>query len=380
MRVLLLDTAFAAAPIYNSLISAGHEVWVMGNRAHDVLAVKAGSNWIDQDYSQVASVTRHVETLRIERVVPGCTDVSIETCARLGLNSDLVDRPETNFTLANKAAFRRVCADLDLPAPRVVAEGAFPVSGRFICKPVDAFSGRGITLFSGMDEPALKDAVEAARQASPTADMLIETYAVGQLYSCSTFLFKQKLTETFYVREGGGANPYAVDTSYLVRDLPSYCTEMLETGLEKLSSALQLKDGLLHVQFILSDEGPIIVEVMRRCPGDLYSLLIEYSTGFPYAQKYAAGFLGEQVAECRREDRYVLRHTIASPVDALYEGLGFNEPVTVRAFFPVLPVGQPLLSLQRSRAGVLFIEASSYGQLAAEYTRFVSRCAYRTAW
>ena len=38
--MLLLDTAFAAAPIYDSLVRAGHDVWVMGNRANDLLAKK----------------------------------------------------------------------------------------------------------------------------------------------------------------------------------------------------------------------------------------------------------------------------------------------------------------------------------------------------
>ena len=75
MKVLLLDTAFAAAPVYDGLIHAGHEVWVMGNRAQDLLAAKAGGNWIEQDYSQVAAVIAHIRRLGIERVVPGCTDL-----------------------------------------------------------------------------------------------------------------------------------------------------------------------------------------------------------------------------------------------------------------------------------------------------------------
>lgn len=46
MRVLLLDTAFSSAPIYDYLVRSGHDVWVMGNRHTDLLAMKAGSNWI----------------------------------------------------------------------------------------------------------------------------------------------------------------------------------------------------------------------------------------------------------------------------------------------------------------------------------------------
>ena len=133
-------------------------------------------------------------------------------------------------------------------------------------------------------------AYNTAQNASPSSTALIETFEAGDLYSCSAFIEKQRLTVAFYVREGSSANPFAVDTSYVTDDLPARCTIILEESLEKICSALQLKDGLLHTQFILAGERPFIVEVSRRCPGDLYSLLIEYSTGFQYAAKYASYF------------------------------------------------------------------------------------------
>ena len=70
VRVLLLDTAFAAAPIYNFLVESGHEVWVMGNRPDDLLARKARANWIDQDYSKSALVEDHMICLGIDRGGP----------------------------------------------------------------------------------------------------------------------------------------------------------------------------------------------------------------------------------------------------------------------------------------------------------------------
>ena len=129
MKVLLLDTAFAAAPIYNYLVDGGHQVWVMGNRPADLLARKAGANWIEQDYSQIAAVEQHVQRLGIEGVVPGCTDVSIETCLRLSVGSHMRDSPDTNRALSSKDVFRRICERIDLPAPRVYEESAFPTIG-----------------------------------------------------------------------------------------------------------------------------------------------------------------------------------------------------------------------------------------------------------
>lgn len=376
MKVLLLDAAFSAAPIYDYLVRSGHDVWVMGNRQHDLLARKAGSKWIQQDYSQVRQVEKHVLRQGIEYVLPGCTDISIDTCLRLRMNPHLHDTPETNAILSNKALFRTLCVKLSLPAPRVISKDDFPIQGRFICKPVDAFSGRGITVFDGSDRNAPEAAYAIATEASPTSKALIETFEAGDLYSCSAFVDGQRITSAFYVREGSSANPFAVDTSYVDYGLPAKCVKALEEGLEKLCVALQLKDGLLHTQFILTEEYPSIVEVSRRCPGDLYSRLIEYSTGFAYAAKYASYFIGDK-QECKAtERRHILRHTVTSTENAIFGGVRFGASNTVAAFFPLCAMGQDLLSRQGNRVGILFCEASTHEQILQDYDLFVSRKAY----
>ncbi len=377
MKVLLLDTAFGAAPIYNSLIASGHDVWVVGNRPGDLLARKAGVHWIEQDYSQVAAVEHHVARLGIDRVVPGCTDVSIETCLRLSAGSHLGDSPEVNTTLGNKELFRKLCAQLDLPAPRVLEETAFPLPGHFICKPVDAFSGRGMTVFDGNDLQALHRALSTARAASPTSSAIMETFVAGDLHSCTAFVEDHKLTDAFFVKEGASVNPFAVDTSYVVHDMPPESIRLLRESLEKLCAFLKLQDGLLHTQFILCGTKPMIIEIMRRCPGDLYSLLIEYSTGFRYAAKYASYFLGEKLDARPKERRHILRHTVTADEDVPFGGLTFEDSPRVRGFFPITAMGGQLLSRQGNRAGILFCEHSSYADLLDAYQLFLERRTYR---
>jgi hypothetical protein len=377
MKILLLDTAFAAAPIYSSLIACGHDVWVAGNRSGDLLARKAGANWIEQDYGQTVAIQHHVARLGIDRVVPGCTDVSIETCLRLNAGPHLGDSPEVNTTLSNKQLFRKLCAQLDLPAPRVLEAAAFPLPGQFICKPVDAFSGRGMTVFDGSDLPALHQALSTARAASPTSSAIIETFVAGDLHSCTAFVENHKLTDAFFVKEGASVNPFAVDTSYVVHDMPLECIRLLCESLEKLCASLKLRDGLLHTQFILSGTKPMIIEIMRRCPGDLYSLLIEYSTGFRYAAKYASYFLGEKLDARPKARRHILRHTVTADEDVPFGGLTFGDSPRVCGFFPITAMGGQLRARQGNRAGILFCEHSSYADLLNAHQLFLERRAYR---
>lgn len=379
-KVLLLDTAFAAAPIYNALVAAGHDVWTTGNRPQDLLARKAGDNWVELNYADVAAVTHIVQALAFDCVVAGCTDVSLETCLAVTPPGQQLDTPDINTLLSDKSAFRQICRDLDLPAPRQVPKNAFPQPGQFICKPVDAFSGKGITVFSGDDMPALAQACQIAQDASRGGRFLIETLADGELYSCSAFIEQQTLKDVFYVLEGSSANPYAVDTSHVIDDLPEDARRELESGLDNLCRALKLHDGLLHTQFILSEGRPYIVELTRRCPGDLYSLLIEYSTGFEYAAKYASYFTGHPYAAQRTHRKHVLRHTVTSIDTDTYEGLRLRTTLWVKAFFPLQLVGQDMLERQRSRVGILFTEAHDVLSLKADFRLFMNREAYNVSW
>lgn len=377
MKILLLDAAFNALPIYESLLYYGHEVLVMGNRHDDVLAQKAGKNWINQDYSRVSEVRAHIEELCIDYVVPGCTDVSMETYCQLDVNFNEQDKLAKNLKLNNKIEFRLLCQQLDIPAPRLISREVFPIAGLCICKPVDSFSGNGITVFDGSDIHAAEEAYRTAIAVSRSSSALFETYQKGDLYSCSVFIENQKFTDSFYVREGSSVNPYAVDTSYVDTIFPKKIAMIIEESLEKLVRFLRLGDGLLHAQFILQNERPFFIEMTRRCPGDLYSLLIEYSTGYPYAAKYASYFYNSSLISERKVQKYILRHTVATKKDIILQGIEFYDPTPVRAYFPINHMGQSMRSGQKDRAGLLFAEVDTHEELLIQYDKFISREAYR---
>jgi hypothetical protein len=374
MKVLLLDTAFSAAPIYDYLVGCGHDTWVMGNRAGDVLARRAGGRWIEQDYSRVDDVRAHVDRIGFDRLVPGCTDVSMDTCIRLG--GAWLDAPDANAMLADKERFRALCLELDLPAPRAVRAERIPPEGKFICKPVDAFSGRGISVFDGSDSNAAAAALDLARRTSPSGRALVEPFVEGALHSYTTFIEAGQPTDGFFVREGSSINRFAVDTSYVVDDMPESCRSTLAAAVAKVARCLDLRDGLVHTQFLWDGRAPSIVEMSRRCPGDLYALLIEYSTGYRYASRYAAYFLGAPCDAAAARPRHVLRHTVTADAPGIYGGLRLTEGLPVRAFYPLLPLGADIAGGHAGRAGILFCDfPDREGMLAAERL-FLARKAY----
>ena len=376
-RVLLVDTGFAARPIYDWLIGVGLTVWTMGNRPDDIVARKAGEFYVREDYSDVAAVQRHVDRLGITHIVPGCTDVSIETCVRLRVPGTRLDSPEVCAKLGHKAQFRDLCRRLDAPSPRVLGVEQFPYPGAVIVKPVDSFSGQGVAVCDGGDIQAVAAAVTAARKVSPTDGALVETFVEGQLHSYTAFVEQACVTEAFLVEEGSSANPFAVDTSYVSDRLPAAALEVLRRNVEKIATDLKLVDGLVHVQFIWDGKAPHIVEMSRRCPGDLYALLIEYTTGYRYAGKYASYFVSEPCAARRERSEPVLRHTVTAG-DAPFGKILFDPPANVLAYYPIASLGHLGRPGRLNRVGLLFLSSGSRAKLDETYGIFLSRRAYDT--
>ncbi|WP_084594008.1 ATP-grasp domain-containing protein [Arhodomonas aquaeolei] len=378
-KVLLLDTNFSSTPIYNYLVDRGHEVYVMGNNPDDALA-KNVEHYIRQDYSQIEVTRSLIRDIGIEHVVPGCNDQSYRVCA--ALNEDEghpgIDDPETTETLTNKAIFRDFAAATGLPSPKVI-EKKDGLLEPVMVKPTDAYSGRGITILRDGDESQLLEAKELAKKFSPSNSYLIEEYIEGQLHSHSAFLRAQEIAHDTVVEEHGSANPFVVDTSRVSPEFPPSSLDEIREVVTRIAGHLKLKDGLIHTQFILSDGGIWIVEVTRRCPGDLYSVLVESSTGLNYVENYVRPFLGlpYRFEANPGEPSNVMRHTVSSTEPLVFNALQFNVPFQAERFVPLAEAGDKVAPSPFGRMGILFAKTSESNELDHLFSLTLDRKLYR---
>lgn len=371
-KVLLLDTAFAAVPIHSWLVAKGMDVWTMGNRAYDPLVLTAPERWIEGNYGDVNFVESALSERVFDAVIPGCTDVSMDTFVRLNYNKFYKLSHETDQALNNKQLFRKTCEVLGLPAPRVFSPTSLPSSGKLICKPVDSFSGRGVSVFDAEDVKATGTAIENARKHSPVGNIICEEFVEGELRSYSAFLKSGRVSVAFSVREGSRYDPFAVDTSYLMDENDAQERSELQAAVEKLAHHLDLCDGLLHVQYICGSSRIAIVEATRRCPGDLYSMLVEYSTGFPFASNYAAAFVGESVGKRPRVRRRILRHTVKQRDTSAFHGLELAGLDNIFRIVPVRRLGDSMNPQVLERTALVFMEYRYDDELQLAYERLLA--------
>ncbi|MCU7847158.1 MAG: ATP-grasp domain-containing protein [Candidatus Thiodiazotropha sp. (ex Lucinoma kastoroae)] len=360
-RTLLVDTNRAAVPIYRALRDRGHEVWVVGGKPTETLA-KLASNYVRLDYSDTKRLAAFVDEKAFDYLVPGCTDLSYRVCAEINHGRfPGIDTPSNTSAINIKSAFRKVANDLELPMPHVLSlEQAAEVEA-VIVKPVDSFSGRGVTVLHGATPSKLNQAFKAAREASNSGGVIIEEYITGQLFSHSAFISGGKVVADFIVQEDCTINPFTVDVSRVVEGFSLEILEPIREGVRRLLSTLTLSNGLVHTQFIARGNRYWIIETTRRCPGDIYSLLIEFSTGYPYAASYAAPFIGETPHPREDSDlvERIIRHTVTSKVGTSLWGFQFSVPIDIRLFVPLATSGDFIDPSPYARAGIFFFRSSS---------------------
>jgi len=378
MHTLLVDTNCSALPIYEALIARGHNVTVIGRNPRDYLA-SVSKRYLQADYSDVDALSRIVAKERFDWIVPGCNDRSYLSCATVNAAHDYpdIDPLEVFDILNRKDRFRALAMQLGIPVPRVYSLCEKDIQWPLIVKPVDAFSGRGVTRIDHGDASKLGAAIAEARAISPSQSAIIEQFVEGQLYSHSAFLQDGQIHTDFIVVEYGTANPFAVDTSWVTQSFPRTLLDPIRDDIARLARALGLNSGIIHTQFIANGDRYWFIEVTRRCPGDLYALLIEFSTGFRYGDAYTAPFIGERLAaHTHPAPRAVLRHTISGPRAGVFSGLRFRDRIDIRLFVPLAAAGELLGAGAYGRMGILFLEAEDGATLEALAQRTLRRELY----
>jgi hypothetical protein len=379
-KILLVDTNFSSTPIWEWLNAQGHEVHVVGGNPSDSLAKWAPRFW-HLDYSNANALSSLLDSEQFDFLVPGCNDVSYSVCAQLASGRyPGLDTPTTTDALNNKAQFRALAERIGLPTPRTFPDPASIHSGPVIVKPVDSFSGKGVTVVQHGDSVEFGHATRVAREASSSGECIVEEFVEGQLYSHSAFISGGDVRQDFIVQEDGTAHRFSVDTSRVEFAAPTRLVNQLRSCAKKLAHELQLVDGLLHIQFIENAGRIWLIEATRRCPGDLYSQLIELATGFPYAENYARPFIGRTFSDARpARKRQIIRHTISMDSAKIFSSMQFLGRPHIERLVPIRCAGDPLRPGSIGRIAILFCRTGTKAECDKLYAAFLNRSLYVVA-
>lgn len=296
MKVLILDSTFACRGIYDSLITLGHSVFTIGNRKDDFFALNNSDKHFLCDYSDYQLVASVIYENDIDAIIPGCTDASLDTFHKLSPTDGSQTQKNIADLCLNKAELYAFFTECEVRCPPKYRDG--DISHMVIVKPVDSFSGRGITVVDSKDKARLDVARKYAVSNSEAGEATINTYINGQLISFSVVMSDDNLYFISSVNEYCIQDKFKVDASYCVDPEIFLDDDRLIEDLNKIRRNLKISQPtFLHFQCIKTESETYFIEMMMRHPGDLYSSLVQKSTGVLYSQLYAATFLDEKISD-----------------------------------------------------------------------------------
>ncbi|MBR4680543.1 MAG: ATP-grasp domain-containing protein [Fibrobacter sp.] len=303
-KMLLLGGSHAEIPLIQAAQSLGWYVITTGNAREGLGHPYADKN-VFADFSDKDAMLELARSEGVHAVCSGCNDFAllstVYVCEKLGLPGH--DSYATSLEIHHKDKYRALATRLGIPTPRAlvvrnaadfeaaIAQLTFPI----IVKPVDLTGGKGIHRAANADEAriAYKDACSRTRQ----DHIVVEEFVQGTNHGFSAMLVKGKVAFAFADNEQYFVNKYLVSGANTPSTTAVTGLAMLREYSERIAQELHLVDGILHIQYIERADGtPVIIEICRRPPGDLYIKFVKYATGIDYPKFIVLAETGEDIS------------------------------------------------------------------------------------
>ncbi|OQY48102.1 MAG: hypothetical protein B6247_25620 [Candidatus Parabeggiatoa sp. nov. 2] len=372
--MLIAGGGYADIPLILSAKKLGYHVITTGNRP-DELGHLYSDEYHQADFSDIEVMLTLSEQLNISAVCACCNDFSALSSAYVAENLGLPghDLYETAKIIHHKDLYRKFALKHGISSP--IAMGftgikealnhieslSFPL----IIKPVDLTGGKGVSTINDLQQ--VKPALNKAFLASHAKRIVVEEFITGSRHGFSAFLHNGRIIFFFSDNEHYFKNPYLVSAA----STPSIVSSSIEKKLclksEKIASLLSLKTGIFHIQYILRKEEPVIIEICRRAPGDLYVKLVEHATGVLYSDwivKSSAGLDCNGLSHAEPKG-FFTRHCVMSAKPGRIKNIIFDYSIEKNIIeqFMWWKKGNYISDVMTSKFGIVFLKFDSMEEM-----------------
>lgn len=139
----------------------------------------------------------------------------------------------------------------------------------------------------------------------------------------------------------------------------------MKYDIERIAKLLNLVDGMFHLQIMIKDDIPYIIDVTRRIPGDLYPYLIEYCDGVEYSKavvkSYTTGIIDNEFDKRLSKQRFVIRHCVMPNANGLYKNIIIDSSIKDKILyrFDILNENTIIKNYFQTQLSIIFIELKS---------------------
>jgi len=379
-KLLILNGSHSEIPLIQSAKSLGFHVVTTGNNPELI-----GHRYADErcfaDYSDPDAVLEIARKFNVDAVCSCCNDFGILTASyiseKLGFPGH--DSYTTTKILHQKDLFKKYSMENDIPTP--YAEGFDDVDKvltsikkrhfPLIIKPIDLSGGKGVSVIHSVEE--CPEAVNKSFSLSHAKRIVIEDFIEGTQHSFSTFIVKSRVVFYFSDNEYSYLNPFFVATSAAPAVNVHDVADDLIHAIENIARALSLKDGIFHIQYLYSNKKAYILEITRRCSGDLYPYPVDYSTGIDWAGWIV---MAETGMDCSgfpavTQKGFCGRHCIMSPKNGIIKNVVIDKQIEKNIYDRLiwLKKGDRIDNYLADKAGVVLLKYDSMDEMMDKTAR-----------
>lgn len=376
-KLLIAGGGYADIPQIQAAKSLGFYVITSGNRAEDL-----GHQYSDEcclaDFSNHDAMLNLAISLRVDAVCASCNDFSALSVAyvaeKLGLPGH--DSLHISRIIHHKDLYREFAQQHFIPSPIAIGFDSpdLAISGLdafkypVIVKPVDLTGGKGISKAYTEDE--VRCAIKIAFVYSRAKRIVIEEFVEGTRHGISTFIQDGKVVFYFYDDEHYFKNPYLVSGASAPGGVGANNLLQLIETIESIASTLKMVSGIVHVQFIVNQDGvPIIIEICRRPPGDLYTRFVQHATGIDYPSYIVKAAAGMDCSELRQVDvdGFFTRHCIMSSEPGSVLGVTYDKKIERNIIEEFLwwKEGDLITDIYTHKLGIVFLRFNSKEEMCS---------------
>ncbi|MBB5867184.1 biotin carboxylase [Allocatelliglobosispora scoriae] len=249
----------------------------------------------------VAALAGHRGGVPVDRVVPG-TEAAVVAAADLarrlglpgaGVPAALLFRDKLRLREAAELARLHQPDWREVDGPAALAAALPDLGGdRFVLKPSNRAGSEGVSMFDTADDPAevwqrTAGAVSAGIAYAEPARFLVETRLTGPEVSVECLVHEGQVVFTNLTDKHVLPGDHPVEIGHQVRGpLAARSGSALTECMRRLTAVSGLRNGILHGEWILTPQGPALVECAARIPGDRIMELLELAYDGPVAQLY----------------------------------------------------------------------------------------------
>lgn len=208
----------------------------------------------------------------------------------------------------------------------ILAQATLPV----VVKPVSGSGSSGVRLCDSA--AAAINAFESASGALldqvdlPSPDILIQQYVEGKEYSAEIIAYDGALHCLGILAKHKGPAPCFVEVGHdFPAPLPEPSLKELASFAAGAVSALGLNFGPAHVEFVITESGPVIIEVNPRLAGGMIPVMLSHALGTSILDMVIRLYAGEGFTPPRRSARAGAIRFQLAPTSGRLKRLGFSR-------------------------------------------------------